>query len=121
MSTQHTVVGFENYRIDCVIGIEPHERITEQTILVDLKVEVDCSLAISSESIHDTMDYMLLAFLCKEMAQQGGYQLMETYISDVLEKIVNRFDLHWAWMRVKKPSALEGADYTYVEMRKEAK
>lgn len=121
MKMQQTIIGFENYRISCLIGIEPHERINEQEISIDVKVEIDCSRVIRTESIQDTIDYMLLAQVCKEIALQGCYLLLETYVSAVLEEIINRFDLHWAWMRVKKPCALPGADYAYVEMRREAK
>lgn len=122
MSTpQYTVIGFENYCVNCIIGIEPHERVNKQEIFIDVRVELDCSLAIKTQRINDTMDYMLLARMCKEMAQQGCYQLLETYVSEVLEKMLSQFKLHSAWMRVKKPCALEGADYTYVEMRRGAK
>lgn len=119
MNTQQTEIGFENYRIKCLIGIEPHERVNEQEILVDIKVEADCSLAIKTENIQKTIDYRLLARICQEMAHQGKYQLIETYASEVLEEIMNRFNVKGAWIRVKKPSALPEADCAYVEMRRE--
>ncbi|MBA3815661.1 MAG: dihydroneopterin aldolase [Parachlamydiaceae bacterium] len=121
MDVQHISIGFEKYRINCLIGIEPHERINEQEILVDVKVAINCSGVIKTENIQDTVDYMLLAKICKEMAREGRYQLLETYVSKVLEEMMLRFDLHSVWMRVKKPSALPGADYTYVEMQRDFK
>lgn len=120
MSTQQTVIGFENYRIKCLIGIEPHERINEQEILVDIKVEADCYLAIKTESIQKTIDYRQLAEICKDRAHQGRYQLIETYASEVLEEVMKQFKLKRAWIRVKKPAALSEADYAYVEMHREA-
>lgn len=121
MSLQEIVIGFENYRISCLIGIEPHERLQEQEILVDLKVGIDGSRVIKTENIQDTVDYMLLAEICRKMAEQGHFQLLEVYIAAVLEEITACFHLHWVWMRVKKTAALKGADCTYVEMRKEVK
>lgn len=120
MSIEQTEIGFKNYCIKCLIGIEPHERANEQDILVDVRVEADCSLAIKTENIQKTIDYRLLARICEEIAHQGCYQLIETYASEVLEEIMNRFNLKRAWIRVKKPSALPEADYAYVEMRREA-
>jgi len=118
---QETIIGFENYRFECLIGIEPHERSKEQSILVDLKVGVDCNQAVISENIQDTIDYTHLARICKDVAQEGRFQLLESYVSKALDEILSQFNVRWVWMRVKKPLALPGADFTFVEMKKESK
>lgn len=116
MSESEVIIGFENYRIECIIGIEEHERAKEQEILVDMKVRARVEAAAQSDAIHDTIDYITLAGLCKQMAETGLYYLLEKYAADVLKKVLTTFPVTWAWIRVKKPSALPGAKFTFVEM-----
>lgn len=118
MSKSGIIIGFNNYRISCIIGIEPHEREKEQDLLVDLKVESVYVTAAQSDDIKDTVNYMALAQICKEIACRGRYQLLERYASDVLDAILEEFPVISAWINVKKPAALPGADCTFVEFRK---
>lgn len=111
------IIGFDNYRINCIIGIEPHEREKEQEIFVDLKVETDFSKSVISDNIHDTINYMVLAEICNETAKKGQYYLIEKYADAVIANIFDAFDVTWAWIRVKKSALLNNADCTFVELK----
>lgn len=113
------IIGFENFKIDCIIGIEPHERINEQEIVIDLKVEADMSKVSASDSIYDAIDYVQLAKICEETAK-GKYNLLEKYAADVLKVIFNTFKVSSASIRVMKPEALPGAAQAFIELYRKA-
>ena len=49
------IIGFKKLRVDCIIGILPHERVQEQTLFVDIKVRHDFSACIKDDHIDATM------------------------------------------------------------------
>lgn len=112
-------IGFKGYRINCIIGTEPHERTTLQDLFVDLKVEIDFSKVAASEKIEDTVNYVTLAAICKDMAVNGKYHLLEKYAADVLEELAGRFKLHSAFIRIEKPLAIPGAECALVELKQD--
>jgi len=117
MRKQLAIIGFNGYKVHCIIGIKPHERSIEQDIYIDLKVEKDISQAVSLDNVENTVDYTALAEICRDIAVEKGYFLLETYASKVLEMIIARFSVNWAWIRVRKPSAIPGADEAIIELK----
>lgn len=113
-------IGFKNYRINCIIGTESDERTQMQDLLIDLKVEVDLSKVSSSGMLHDSIDYRSLALLCKDLAIEGKYLLIEKYASDALQKLFMLFPIKSAWIRVKKPKSIPDAECAFVELKRES-
>lgn len=112
-------IGFEGYRISCIIGTEPHERRREQELLIDLKVKADFSKVSHSGLLEDTINYMSLAHLCNELAVDGKYLLIEKYASDIIQEIFKLFPIKFAWVCIKKPAAIPGAEWALVELERE--
>lgn len=111
------LIGFEHLPIKCIIGVYPEERLKEQEIFVDLKVEANFGPCALSDQINHTVNYAMLAKLCTEMAQTSQYQLLETYASHVLQKLIDEFAINWAWIKVKKPMAASSSYYMTVELK----
>jgi 7,8-dihydroneopterin aldolase/epimerase/oxygenase len=109
-------IGFNQLRVSCIIGIHPAERTTEQDLYIDLKVRTDFSQLILSDSIHDTIDYVRLAEICKDLGQSQKYYLIETFAARVLDAIFREFDVVEAAITIKKPSALPEAACAIVEL-----
>jgi dihydroneopterin aldolase len=112
------LIGLEQHKIYCIIGVYPEERNHEQEIYVDLKVETDFSRCIISDHIEDTINYVLLADICTALAQTKKFQLLETYAFAVLEKLLNDFAINWAWIKVSKPMAIKSVKCTTVELKR---
>lgn len=113
------VIGIHKHRIDCVIGVYPAEREQTQTIYVDVKIKIDLAASINSGSVMDSVDYVAIADLCTELAQNRKYYLLEQFASDILDNCKNLFKANWAWAQIQKPSAIPSAAYAYVEMEYE--
>lgn len=110
-------IGFERYSIRCIIGTEPHERRTEQEILVDVRVEADISTAVQYDELGDTVNYIELAELCKTIALEGKYFLVETYAAEVAQAIYDRFPVKSVYVCIRKPWVLEGAECAFVSVK----
>lgn len=111
-------LGFENYRIHCIIGAASHERVQPQVLFVDLKVSLDLSKPVASDKLEETADYTLFAKICRELAQKNEYYLLEKFAADALEEIFKNFPAIEGWIKVKKPNCIENADFAVVEFTK---
>lgn len=112
------IIGIHQHQINCIVGIYPEERKQEQTLLVDVKLKLDLSKCLESGQMQYTVDYVLLAELCTQLAQQKKYLLLETFASDILNQCLERFPALWAWVCIQKPSAISTAAYAYVELER---
>src|ERR1700719_802910 len=110
-------IGFKNHRIRCILGDLPEERITHQDIFVDLKVVADFTLSSISDNLKDTIDYVELANICTSLAQEKQYNLMETFASDVVKIVIDRFPVETVWIRIKKPMGLPTAEFSTIELQ----
>ena len=45
--------GLHNLRIDCIVGIYPHERDQTQTVFLDIEIDYDFGPAAASDAIPD--------------------------------------------------------------------
>jgi 7,8-dihydroneopterin aldolase/epimerase/oxygenase len=111
------LMGFENLKINCIIGIHPEERNSAQDIYIDVKVQYDLTNCFKSQSIQDTVDYVRLVEISNHEAQ-NRHGLLEIFAHKVLEKIYEEFPVSWAWIRIKKPQALPNAQWAFVELEK---
>lgn len=115
-SSPFATVGIKKLRIDCVIGVEKWERLEEQPLFVDLSVVYDVRRCAKSDALEDGVDYRALADLCREVAVEGRFQLIECYASQLLELVIARFPVFSAKIGVEKPGALKGASCSFIEM-----
>lgn len=111
-------IGFENLRIECVIGDLPEEREKEQSIFVSLKVKCDFSKCTASDRLEDTVDYVALADACRLEAVKGKYHMLEAYAGNTLDRLLTSYPISEAWICVKKPNCVQNADHTLVELSK---
>ncbi len=112
-----TKVGFEHYRIDCLIGCYPEERQTKQPIYVDLSVTVLHQEFIKSDDLEDCMNYEALAHLATEVALSGEFHLLETFAYELIHKIFSLFSVESIDLKVKKPFAIPSAKCAFVEIQ----
>jgi FolB domain-containing protein len=113
------ILGIHQHQVPCIIGIYPEERQHEQTLLMDAKVKLDLSHCFASSQIEETFNYVSLAQICTQLAQQNSYFLLENLASDILDKYFLCSPAVWAWICIKKPSAISSAAYAFVELERE--
>ncbi|MGK5594223.1 MAG: dihydroneopterin aldolase [Parachlamydiaceae bacterium] len=112
------VVGVENLKVTCFVGVYPEEKLAKQELLIDLKLRTDFSKSTQSDSLQDAIDYDKIAELCQETAALKHYHLIETLANAFAEGILQHFSVDEVWVRVKKLQGLAQAQYAYVELTK---
>jgi dihydroneopterin aldolase len=110
------IIGFDHYKISCIIGQNPEERLRAQDIYIDLRIEHDFSLPAKHDDFEKTICYDMLATVCEELAINKKYRLLETYAVDLIEALLNQYKIKWAFVKIKKPNAIKKADYAIVEL-----
>lgn len=109
------IIGIEELKIECIIGVLPEERKKGQTILIDLRAEAGFPM---QDSLSDTVDYVALATQCRITAQEGKYHLLETLAADLTQILLQQFHLTSVWIKIRKPGALATANCAFVEFKR---
>lgn len=112
------ILGIHQLKIFCRIGVYPEEQQQEQGLMIDAKIKVDLTPCLASGSLQDTGNYVIIANICKELAQQNHYFLLENLASDILEECLRRLPAVWAWISIQKPSAIPSAAYAFIELER---
>lgn len=113
------LVGFEGLKVICIIGMLKHERSTPQPLFIDLKVREDFSRCAATDDFALALDYVQLSDFVRKMAIEGEYQLLETFASHALDALAKKFSVEWAWIRLRKPNAIEMASCAVVELSRQ--
>ncbi len=109
-------VGFEQLRVRCLIGADPHEKVQEQNIFIDLKVESDWSACLASDQLQDAIDYVKIAEVCNQVAAQGHHALLESLAYQIVSRLFETYAaISHVWIRICKPQVLPAAKDAYVE------
>ena len=112
-------ISIIDLEISCIIGIHPNERVKEQTLLVDIFLDVDFGNSNIADDISETIDYTVIAELATQLAISKKYKLIESFCYDLNNLFLNTFKVcQQSNITVKKPSAIPKAKYAAYSMKK---
>lgn len=108
----------------CIVGIHPHERVTEQPLRLDLTLGLDTREAARTGKISRTIHYGEVAEQVSALLRFRRYRLLEGAAEEVAWMLLGIYArLEWLKIRVEKPRALEGvaeaASLTIVRTRED--
>lgn len=109
-------VGFTQLKIECLIGIHPHEIREPQPLLIDLTATADLSHAIRSDEIEDCFDYEQMANFCRSFGEKHHYHLLEKFTYQLLKGLMKEFQLSEATIKISKPQALPKCSAAFIEL-----
>lgn len=110
-------IGFENLRVPCMIGVDPHEQDREQELLIDLHLHTNIEKCVSSDRLDDTISYADLAEICTAVAKKKKYHLMETLAHAIIQQICLDKRTTYIRIRIKKPRAFPQVEHAFVELQ----
>ncbi len=102
-------IFLRDIRVDTIIGIYDWERVTRQTVSLDLEMGVDNRRAAASDSIEDTLNYKAVAKRVIAFVVDSRFQLIETLAERVAGILIEEFGVAWVRVEVSKPGAIRGA------------
>lgn len=106
----------DGLRTNCVIGVKPSERLKPQEILVDLSLSLDLSKAGNTDNLEDTVDYDALARDITAFIEKSQFNLIEKLAYEAAKHAKKITGAHEVRIVVKKPSAVEKAQYAAIEL-----
>jgi dihydroneopterin aldolase len=102
-------IEIEGLAVQCVIGVRPEERDREQTVLVDLAIEVALRDAGRSGRIGDTCDYSVVADEVAALLAFRRFKLLENAAEEIAAMVLGLHRGTALELRLRKPGALANA------------
>ena len=85
------------------MGITEAEREVGQRLLIDVRMDVGEADATITDRIEDTVNYAEVCELVALVAQQRSYRTLERFCSAVIERLLDRYEVHAVWVKAAKP------------------
>ena len=112
-------VGFEDLKVQCIIGVDPHERLQKQDLYIDVQVDAEFGVCSASDRLHDAeVNYFTLAETCIQVVGETQYHLLETLACHLMSHLFEKFAIDWIYLKIKKPRALPYAHHAFVEIER---
>ncbi len=100
-------IFIEDLRVDAILGVYDHERVTPQRVLVNLVLWVDIRHAAVSDALVDAVDYDKLTQQVTAWVQASRCQLVERLVSELADLVLRQHTaVSQVKVRVDKPDAL---------------
>jgi 7,8-dihydroneopterin aldolase/epimerase/oxygenase len=93
-------------RVQCIIGFIDWERLTPQTLLIDLEIPCDCARTAVSDRVEDTIDYKRVAKRVLAWVPETQFHLVETLAQRLAMLLLAEFSLDWVRVSINKPGAI---------------
>jgi dihydroneopterin aldolase len=111
--------GLRDLRIDCIVGIYPHERAAEQPVVLDIDMDYDFAPAASSEAIEDAVDYDHVVASVTCLIQSRKFHLIETMAEETAAMLLSAVPrLQAVRLEIRKPAAVPAAAHSYVRVER---
>jgi dihydroneopterin aldolase len=90
----------------CIIGFIDWERLTPQTVVIDLELPCDCARAAVNDSVADTVDYKRVAKRVLGWVEESKFHLVESLAHGLAMLLLVEFPLEWVRISINKPGAI---------------
>jgi dihydroneopterin aldolase len=111
--------GLEGLRVDCIVGIHPHERETRQSVFLDIDLDYDFAVAATVDAIGDAVDYTRVASQVTDLAERRGFQLIETMAEETAAMLLAQFpQVRRVRIGIRKPAAVPAASCAFVRVER---
>ena len=102
----------------CIIGDLPRERTEPQQVLLDLIAQVNIDRVSQTDHLEDSVDYVAMAALAEQIAQQGKFHLVETLVAKIAQEILAKWNsIDSIHIRAAKEGCIPNARACGVEIK----
>ncbi|MBN8610344.1 MAG: dihydroneopterin aldolase [Deltaproteobacteria bacterium] len=119
------VIEIRDLRVECIVGVYPHERDTPQPLQIDVRLELEPVLEV--HRLRQTVDYAAIASQIAFVLQSCRFFLLETAATTLARLLLappalgeDRAPIQAARVRLVKPLALGGVGVPSLEIHREA-
>ena len=105
--------------LQCIIGVNPDERIKRQDVLINIVLYADLSAAGRSDLIEDTVNYKTVHDTIVELVQGSSFFLVERLADRIAKTCLSTPGVKGIKVKVDKPGVLQHAQSVGVEIFRE--
>ena len=103
------IIFLGGLEIETIIGIYDWERVTKQTVVLDIEMAFDIKKAAETDDIQYTLDYKAVSKRVISFVEASQFLLVEKLISELADIIRNEFNTPWVKITLNKKGAIRGA------------
>jgi dihydroneopterin aldolase len=103
------IIFLGGLEIETIIGIYDWERVTKQTVVLDIEMAFDIQKAAQTDDIQYTLDYKAVSKRVISFVEASQFLLVEKLISELADIIRNEFNTPWVKITLNKKGAIRGA------------
>ena len=103
------IIFLGGLEIKTIIGIYEWERITQQTVILDIEMAYDISKAAKTDDIANTLDYKTVSKRIISFVEASEYYLVEKLTEEIAQLILKEFNVPWVKITLNKKGAISGA------------
>lgn len=103
------IVFIHNFEIKTRIGVFDWEHNILQTLIFDLDMAWPNQPAAQDDDLSKALDYSKVVDFITLFCTSHQFELIETLIERLAEKIQTQFSVQWLKIRVRKPGAIQNA------------
>jgi dihydroneopterin aldolase len=109
-------IFINDLRLECIIGVLPHERETPQPLWINVTLDCDLSRAGASDALEHTVDYKALADAITDLAVKSEFFLIERLAEAIAARCLESAMVCNVTVRIDKPQALDTARSAAVQL-----
>ncbi|MEY4092960.1 MAG: hypothetical protein RLZZ53_159 [Acidobacteriota bacterium] len=111
--------GLRGLRVECIVGIHPHEREMPQSVLFDIDLDYDFAAAATTDAIDGAVDYTAVARRVAALAGRRQFQLIETMAEESAAMLLAGFpQVGRVRIEIRKPAAVPAAACSFVRIER---
>ena len=111
--------GCRGLRVECVVGVYPHEREHPQPIVIDIELDNDFAAASSSDAVGDAVDYDRVVAGVTELVQRRQFRLIETMAEETAALLLERHaSVTTVRVEIRKPNAIPNAEWSFARLER---
>lgn len=103
------IIFLGGLEVETIIGIYDWERVTKQTIILDIEMAFDIQKAAETDDIQYTLDYKTVSQRIVSFVEASQFLLVEKLISEIADIIRNEFNVPWVRITLNKKGAISVA------------
>jgi dihydroneopterin aldolase len=103
------IIFLGGLEIETIIGIYDWERVTKQTVILDIEMAFDIQKAAETDDIQYALDYKTVSRRIISFVEASQFFLVEKLISEIANIIRNEFNVPWVKITLNKKGAISGA------------
>jgi FolB domain-containing protein len=100
-------INISNLKLETFIGIYPEEKNKKQPLIFDINIKYLAKKINQTNNINDAIDYHDLCLDISDFVESNKFQLLETLINQLQDKIFSDVKIIESEIFIKKPEALK--------------